>query len=72
MGRTTDTIEMSRLVMPVAEAAALLGTNPQKLRESIDNGSFPFGVVYKARSGKRIYKISRTKVNEFLGIREEG
>ena len=58
----------AKFVMSVAEAAALLGTHPQKIRESIDNGTFEFGTKYITKAGKPIYRVSRPRLYRFLGI----
>lgn len=59
-----------KYLMTVSDAAILLGTNPQQVRESIENGTFPFGRFYLSRANKKIYKISKNKILEFLGITE--
>lgn len=53
-------------IMTVKECAQLLGCNERAIREGIDNKTFPFGVVWKSRSGQKIYKISKTGVERFL------
>ena len=60
----------NRWIMTVPEASEVLCIDAQTIREGIDNGSFPFGMVFKSRSGKKVYKISRQRVNEFLGVSE--
>lgn len=60
----------NKYLMTVSDAAILLGTNPQQVRESIENGTFPFGRFYLSRANKKIYKISKNKILEFLGITE--
>lgn len=60
-----------KYVLSVQKTAELLGTNPQTIRDAIDNDAFPFGCVIKKRSGRPVYKISKIKLLEFLGITEE-
>ena len=57
----------NRWVMSVQEASEKLGIDAKTIREGIDNGTFPFGMVFKTRSGTKVYKISRLKMNEFIG-----
>ena len=58
-------------VMSVDEAAELLHMDPHKIREGIDNKSFEFGTKSLTRSGTPIYKISRRRLLDFLGIKEK-
>lgn len=58
----------AKFVLSVSEAAELLGTHPQKIRESIDNGTFEFGTKYITKSGRPIYKVSKPRLYRFLGI----
>ena len=55
------------MIISVQETAQLLGMNPKQVREGIDNGSFPFGICVISASGKKIYKISKNRVYEFVG-----
>ena len=57
----------NKWVMSVQEASEKLGIDAKTIREGIDNGTFPFGMVFKTRSGTKVYKISRKKMNEFIG-----
>ena len=51
---------MSRVnVMTVEECAEKLEMNPKTLRESIENKTFPFGIMLKSKGGQKIFKISR-------------
>lgn len=60
-----------KYLITVSDTAVLLGTNPQQIRESIENGTFPFGRFYLSRANKKIYKISKNKILDFLGITED-
>ena len=58
-------------LVTVAEASVLLGTNPQQIREGIENKTFPFGRFFVSGANRKIYKISKNKLLDFLGISEE-
>lgn len=51
--------------MTVQECADLLNCNTQAIREGIENKTFPFGIMFKSATGKRIYKISRIAFNRW-------
>lgn len=50
---------MESPMMTVEECAKVLKIKPQNLRESIENGTFKFGICLKTNRSK-LYKISRT------------
>lgn len=50
---------MDSPMMTVEECAKILCMNSQRLRESIENGTFKFGICLKTNRSK-LYKISRT------------
>ncbi len=59
-----------KYVVTVSDAAILLGTNPQQIREAIENETFPFGRFFVSKAKKKIYKISKNKLLDFLEISE--
>lgn len=61
----------NKLVLSVKDTAILLSSNPEQIREAIDNGTFAFGRCITSRNNKKIYKISKKGVLEFLGITED-
>ena len=61
----------NKLVLSVKDTAILLSSNPEQIREAIDNGTFAFGRCITSGNNKKIYKISKKGVLEFLGITED-
>ena len=61
----------NKLVLSVKDTALLLSSNPEQIREAIDNGTFSFGRCITLGNNKKIYKISKKGVLEFLGITED-
>lgn len=61
----------NKLVLSVKDTAILLSSNPEQIREAIDNGTFSFGRCITSANNKKIYKISKKGVLEFLGITED-
>lgn len=55
----------NNLIMTVEECASVLCMNPQKLRESIENGTFEFGRCIRTNKSK-VYKISRIAFERWL------
>lgn len=53
----------------VKEAAAILGCNPQAVRENMKSGRWDLGsVVPTGKAGKKYnYYIYRAKINKFIG-----
>lgn len=56
------------LNVPVAEAAKLMGVTQQFLRESLINGSAPFGFGTSMQGGGRRFFISAPLFYRFLGL----
>lgn len=57
-------------VIPAKYAGILEHRNDGVIRKAIENGSYPFGKVYKGQ-GKKIYMVATIPLLEFLGITEE-
>ncbi len=47
----------NKLVLSVKDTAILLSSNPEQIREAIDNGTFSFGRCITSGNNKKIYKI---------------
>ncbi len=58
-------------VITVEECAQKLNMNPRTLRESIDNKTFPFGIMMKSEGGQKIYKISRRAFEKWFNGEEQ-
>lgn len=54
----------------VIEAAKLMNCSPQMIRIGLQRGVFDFGVAIKG-SSCYTYHISRNKLYEYLGIKQE-
>lgn len=55
----------------VSEAAATMGVSPQFVRVGLQRGVLPFGTAVQVSRNKYTYFISRSKFNEYLGIKGE-
>lgn len=52
-------------MMTVKECAEILKCNPRIVRESIENGSFPFGICVVTKKKVKVYKISKPAFNRW-------
>lgn len=63
----------SCMKVTVAEAAKMIGVDPDYLRQRMKRGEWDLGVVVPPPKGGQIYKyiIFRPKLERFLGIGQE-
>lgn len=57
--------------MSVKECAKLLGKPEQWVRIGLQRRELPFGCAVQMTGGRWSYHVSRYKVKEYLGVKEE-
>ena len=55
----------------VSEAASLMGVSQQFVRVGLQRGILPFGCAIQISNKKYTYFISRTKLMEYIGTRND-
>lgn len=58
--------------MKVKEAAQRLGKTEQFIRVGLQQGALPFGTAVKMPGGRYSYHISRERLYEYMGGKNDG
>lgn len=62
---------MEKNKVKVAEAARLMGVSQQFIRVGLQRGILPFGFAVQISTNKYTYHISRARLMEYIGGKDE-